>query len=179
MDYNLDELAKSRNPFAFIAQAHVKARETRDDDNKRYDLRLALHEEVETSGLKKREVLLVTRFIEEVMRLPEELDRELFVERVARKEDKKMEFHTYAERVGERRGRRKGKVEGKIETKRDWILKLLEMRFGKIPERVQVTIESLADQSALDELHTLAFKCRSLKAFESRLLKEYAAGNAS
>jgi len=179
MDYNLEELAKSRNPFAFIAQAHVKARATRDDDNKRYDLRLALHEAVETSGLKKREVLLVTRFIEEVMLLPEELDRELFVERVARKEGKKMEFHTYAERVGERRGRRKGKIEGTIETKRDGILKLLEMRFGNISERVQAAIGSLANQSALDELFRFAFKCRSLKAFESRLLKDYAAANAS
>ena len=94
-----------------------------------------------------------------------------------------MEFHTYAERIGERRGRRKGKVEGKIEgkieTKREGIVKLLEMRFGNVSKRMQVTIESSADQAALDELFTLAFKCRSMKAFESRLLKEYVAANAS
>jgi hypothetical protein len=179
MDYNLEDLEKSRNPFAFIAKAHAQARETRDDDKKRYDLRLALHEAVDASGFKKREFLEVTRFIEGVMRLPEELDRKLFVERVARKEAKKMEFYTYAERVGERRGRRKGKIEGAIEAKRDWVLKLLEIRFGKPPNRVEATIKNLADQSALEELHTLAIKCRSLKSFETRLLKDYSATTAS
>ncbi|MGH9846473.1 MAG: hypothetical protein ACREEM_47860 [Blastocatellia bacterium] len=183
MDYNLDELAVSRNPFAFIAQAHAQARETRDDDDKRYDFRLALHEAVEASGFKKREILLVSRFIEEVMRLPEELDRELFVERIARKEAKKMEFHTYAERVGERRGRRKGKIEGKIEGTinglQRGLLKVLEERFGSVSERIQIAIEKMADPSILDDLYTLAIKCRSLKTFESRLLKEYSATNAS
>jgi hypothetical protein len=76
----------SRNPFAFIARAHLAARQTGDDMNRRYDLRLVLQDAVTDSGMDAQEVLWVTRFIEEVMRLPEDLHRKLFFEQQARKE---------------------------------------------------------------------------------------------
>jgi predicted transposase YdaD len=162
----------SHNPFAFIAQAHIEARETGDDPNRRYDLRMALQDAVETSGLKKREVLLVTRFIEEVMRLPEDLHRKLFFERLARKEDKKMVYTTYAERIGERRGVKKGVKKGKLESRQELVLKLLEMRFNKVSKRVQTKVSSLSDLAVLDELFAAAFQCSSLKEFESLLPAE-------
>jgi hypothetical protein len=84
---------------------------------------------------------------------------------------KKMEFLSYGERVGYRRGFRRGRVEGQIEGMREGLLNVLEIRFGKISEQGQATIESLVKLSALDELLTFAIKCRSLKSFESRLLK--------
>ncbi len=177
MDYNEEELATSQNPFAFIAQAHLKARATKDDVTQRYDLRMALQDAVETGGLQKRERLLVTRFIEAVMRLPAELDRQLYFERTARKEGSVMEYRTYAERVGERRGVKKGKLkglvegrtEGRTEGHRESILKLLQMRFGKVPNRVQSKISELQDIAVLDDLFSLAFRCSSLRDFESHL----------
>lgn len=175
MDYNAEELAGNSNPFAFIAQAHINARATSHDLPLRYDLRMVLQDVVEESGMDKREVLLVTRFIEEVMRLPAELDRKLFFERQARKEGKKMEYTTYAERVGERRGikkgKTKGKIEGQVESKQQSVLRLLEMRFGKVPKRLQSKVARLTDLAALDELFTAAFDCPSLKQFEARLPK--------
>jgi hypothetical protein len=163
-DYNDQELAASRNPFAFIARAHLEARQTGDDMNRRYDLRMVLQDAVEASGLKEREVLWVTRFIEEVMRLPEDLHRKLFFERQARKE-KPMEFTTYAERVGEKRGIKKGE----IKKQKANVLRLLEMRFKRVPERIAVKVSKLTDAALLNELFDAAFRCASLKEFEARL----------
>jgi hypothetical protein len=183
MDYNAEELAGSRNPFTFIAQAHIKARETGDDLTRRYDLRMVLQDAVEASGMEKREVLLVTRFIEEVLRLPADLNQKLYFERLARKEGKGMEYTTYAEKMGERRGIRKGikrglekgKIEGAIEGQmkraQRSVLRLLEIRFGKVPERMQIAVTEMTDLDLLDELFTVAAQCPSLKQFEARLPK--------
>ena len=100
MYYNAEELAGSGNPFAFIVQAHINARATSQDLPLRYDLRMVLQDAVEASGMNRREVLLVTRFIEEVLRLTAELDRKLFFGRQARKEGKRMEYTTYGTCVG-------------------------------------------------------------------------------
>jgi len=90
-----------------------------------------------------------------------------------------MEYLAYAERVGQRRGFRKGKIEGKIEGRQHILMRLLELRFSNVPEGMQAVIKSLTDPAALDELFAIAFKCRSLKSFESRLLKEQATANGS
>jgi hypothetical protein len=163
-DYNDPELAASRNPFAFIARAHLEARATGDDMNRRYDLRMVLQDAVEASGMKEPEVLWVMRFIEEVMRLPEDLHRKLFFERQARKE-KAMVFTTYAERVGERRGVKKGKLKGRQES----VLQILQVRFKRVPQRISVKVSALTDSALLTELLAAAVNCDSLKEFEAHL----------
>jgi hypothetical protein len=163
-DYNDEELTASRNPFAFIARAHREARRTGDDMNRRYDLRMVLQDALEASEMKEREVLWVTRFIEEVLRLPEELHRKLFFERVTRKE-KAMEFTTYAERVGEKKGIKKGVLKGKTES----VLRLLELRFKQVPEDVAVKVTNLTNVRLLNKLFDAAAQCASLKEFEAQL----------
>jgi hypothetical protein len=171
-DYNEQELAASRNPFAFIARAHLAARQTGDDMNRRYDLRMVLQDALEASGLNEPEVLWVSRFIEEVLRLPEDLHRKLFFERQTRKE-KAMEFTTYAERVGERRGIKKGllkgEMKGQLKTQRANVLRLLEVRFKKVPKRIVTAVTALTDFTLLSELFDAAARCGSLKEFEAQL----------
>jgi hypothetical protein len=163
-DYNDQELRESRNPFAFIARAHLEAHATGEDMNRRYDLRMVLQDAVEGSGMKEPEVLWVTRFIEEVMRLPEELHRKLFFERQARKE-KAMVFTTYAERIGERRGIKKGALKNQKAN----VLRLLQVRFRRVPKRVVAKVSELTDFALLTELFDAAARCGSLKEFEAHL----------
>ena len=132
--------------------------------NRRYDLRMVLQDAVEASGMKEPEVLWVTRFIEEVMRLPEDLHRKLFFEQQARKE-KVMEFTTYAERVGEKKGIKKGKLKGKAES----VIQLLEMRFKQVPEDIVTKVSKLTNAALLNRLFEAAFQCDSLKEFEAQL----------
>lgn len=109
-------------------------------------------------------MLWMTQFIEEVLRLPEELHRKLFFERVTRKE-KAMEFTTYAERVGEKKGIKKGKLKGKAES----VLQLLEMRFKQVPEDITAKVSNLTNTRLLNRLFEAAFRCESLKEFEAQL----------
>ena len=132
--------------------------------NRRYDLRMVLQDAVEASGMNAREVLSVTRFIEEVLTLPEDLHRKLFFERQVRKE-KAMVFTTYAERIGERRGVKKGKLKGKQES----LLQVLQVRFKKVPQRITDKVAGLTDTAALTEVLEVALRCDSLKEFEVEL----------
>jgi hypothetical protein len=80
-----------------------------------------------------------------------------------------MVFTTYAERVGERRGIKKGILKGELKKQRASVLRLLEMRFSKVPKRIVVKVTELTDSTLLDELFEVAFRCDSLKEFESQL----------
>ena len=168
-DYNEQELAASCNPFAFVARAHLAAHQTGDDMNRRYDLRLVLQDAVSDSGMDAQEVLSVTRFIEEVMRLPEGLDRKLFYEQQARKE-KAMVFYTYAERIGERRGINKGRKKGRLEEKQAGLLRLLEIRFHQVPQVISDRVSASADPALLDAWFEVAARCKTLKEFEKQML---------
>jgi predicted transposase YdaD len=84
-----------------------------------------------------------------------------------------MVFKTYAERVGERRGYKKGmrigELEGRLEGKREGVLRLLQVRFRRVPKRVVVKVSELTDFALLTELFDAAARCASLKEFESQL----------
>lgn len=171
-DYNEPELAASRNPFAFIARAHLAARQTGDDMNRRYDLRLVLQDAVTDAGMDKQEVLSVTRFIEDVLRLPEGLDRKLFYEQQARKE-KAMEYTTYAERIGERRGmtkgRKQGKIKGRLEEKQAGLLRLLQIRFDQVSQEISDSVSASVDPALLDKWFEIAARCKTLQEFEEQM----------
>ena len=80
-----------------------------------------------------------------------------------------MIFTTYAERVGERRGLKKGKLKGELNTQRANVLRLLEVRFSKVPKRIAVTVSELTDLVLLKKLFDAAARCDTLKEFEAQL----------
>jgi hypothetical protein len=86
--------------------------------------------------------------------------------------EKTMAFTTYAERIGERRGIKKGLLKGKLEAQRESVLRLLEIRFSKVPKRITAKVSKLTDLALLTGLFDTAFRCDSLKEFEAQLPTE-------
>lgn len=76
-----------------------------------------------------------------------------------------MEFTTYAERVGEKRGIKKGELKNQKAN----VLQLLQMRFKRVPQRITDKVSGLKDAALLKGLFEVAFRCESLKEFESHL----------
>ncbi|MDR1141810.1 MAG: Rpn family recombination-promoting nuclease/putative transposase [Planctomycetaceae bacterium] len=64
------------------------------------------------------------------------------------------------------KGEKKGRIEGKIQD----ILKILDKRFGKVPESISQSINSYTDSIALDSLFELALDCETLAEFERELV---------
>jgi hypothetical protein len=55
--------------------------------------------------------------------------------------------------------------EGRVEA----LLRVLEVRFGRVPEDIRSTVEGVRDERELDALIEAAVRCPDLAAFRARL----------
>ncbi|MBG1269596.1 cytosolic protein [Nostoc sp. WHI] len=125
------ELEASSNPFATVVMAHLKAKETRQDNRSRKRWKLDLTKRLYEKGYQREDIINLFRFIDWVMKLPEELENSFWQEVTQYEDEKKMPYITSIER----RGMRGGLLQG-IEI-------ALELKFGSqgltiLPEIIQI-----------------------------------------
>jgi len=158
------ELERSANPFATVVMAHLKTQATRGRPEERARWKLALSRGLLERRWKRDDILELYKFIDWLMALPDELQKEhegKVAKQRAHEKEGAMEYLT----VWEKRGMKKGKRE----QARHAVVRALELRFKKVPEQVKKTIKAIDDLARLDELHELAIKARSMAAFEKGL----------
>ena len=63
--------------------------------------------------------------------------------------------------------REEGRQEGRQEGRRDSILRLLEKRFGRIPDSLVERVRAVHDDARLQQIFDLATDCQDLASFES------------
>lgn len=157
-----DELEQSANPFAVVAQAHLKARETQNDATVRYQAKLRLIKSLYRRGWQRQDVLELFRFIDWVLTLPSDLEKRLWDEVRTSEEVQKMRYLSTIERMAIDQGFQKGLDEGKIrgiaegraEGRAELLARILRRRFGDLPDWVEIRLreatpaqlESWADQ---------------------------------
>ena len=160
-----EDLERNLNPFSVIVMAHLKSQETRRKTQERYNWKLRLTRMLYERGYSRDEVLGLYRFIDMVIRLPEELE-ELYHEEIAREEEVKgMPYITTAERIGIR----KGIQQGMLEDAREMVLEALEERFGDVPGDVEEKVKGIEEREILKQLLRHAIRCDSLEEFRERL----------
>ncbi len=110
--YNEDwaALEKSLNPFSTVVMAHLQTRATRQDPESRYAWKFRLVRRLYESGYPRRDIVALFRFIDWVMRLPEELDQELAEDLRELEEEHGMPYVTYIERKGIEQGIQQGEA---------------------------------------------------------------------
>ncbi|MEM1394936.1 MAG: cytosolic protein [Cyanobacteria bacterium P01_H01_bin.150] len=133
VDYQqrLSELEESRNPFATVVLAHLAALETRDNRVERKAQKLALVKRLYEKEFSREQVLNLFAFLDWMLTLPLELEREFEVEVEKLEEFIRMKYVTSFER----NARRESLLEG-IEVS-------LEVKFGSeglnlLPEISQI-----------------------------------------
>ena len=89
-----EELEASRNPFASVVMAHLKALETVGDNERRYRWKLFLIRRLYKLGYDKQDVIRLFQFIDWVMSLPDELEEGLWIEIQKLEEETRMEYIT-------------------------------------------------------------------------------------
>ncbi|WP_298911746.1 hypothetical protein [uncultured Nostoc sp.] len=144
--------------------AHLKAKETRQDDQGRKRWKLDLTKRLYEKGYQREDIINLFRFIDWVMKLPEELDNSFWQEVTQYEEEKKMPYITSVERRGIEQGIEQGKREGLLEG----IEISLELKFGRegltiLPEIVQIQnveilraiLTSIKTVNSLEELRQI------------------------
>ncbi len=128
--------------------SHLKTRETKNSaiDRKLWKVRLV--KRLYELGYSRSEVLNLFKFVDWVMILPETLKQSFWDELKTYEEERKMPYITSVERIGYDRGLNDGKVTGKAEGieegERSLILRLLNRKFGALPDRPIYRINQLS-----------------------------------
>lgn len=97
-------LEASSNPFAVVVMAHLRTMETRKNQNERLHYKLTLSKNLYRGGWTRQDIINLYRFIDWIMRLPEDLEKSYFEELVKLEEEVKMPYVTTAERIGFKKG---------------------------------------------------------------------------
>ena len=122
----LDELLASDNAFGWITAAHILTQKTRTQDQERYNAKLRLLRILYDRHWDKQRVINLFNLIDWLMQLPEWLNSQVWQELETIEKKEKMQYITSVERIGLARGH--------VEGKSSLLTRLLERRFGVLPE---------------------------------------------
>jgi hypothetical protein len=142
------QLEADANPFATVVLAHLAAQETRQSDAQRALAKFALTRRLYTLGYDRQEILDLYAFIDWMLRLPLELEDQVWRQIEQYEQETRMSYITTAERIGHERGLEEGRAEGLL----NGIAAILEVRFGQPGVDLMPEIQQLDDVSALERV---------------------------
>ena len=141
------------SPFAVVVMAHLKMLATRRDPEVRYDWKFTLFKMLYERGYSRQDILELWRFIEWLILLPTDLEKQLDVDVMNFEKEQAMRYVTTIER----RGRREAMHEN--------ILDVLEIRFGSVPEDIAKWVDEIEGIEVLKEVLHTAVTASSLAEF--------------
>ncbi len=165
-------LEESTNPFAVIVMAHLKTKATTGKPNERKQWKWTLIRRLFERGYSREEVINLFRFIDRMMALPIELERELKAEVRRYQEERQMPFLSQMELMAIEEGREKGREEGLqqgLQIVRESVLAALQVRFETVPPELVEVINNIADITRLRQLLLQAIAIPSLAEFQQLL----------
>ncbi len=162
-------LEVSRNPFATVVMAHLRALETRQNRTRRKEAKLALTKRLYEQGYQREDIINLFKFIDWIMSLPSELEQEFQQELSQYEEEQRMPYITSVERMGIEKGKLQGKLEGILQKGRETVIDALEIRFENVPSDLVDAINQIEDPAILKTLHRQAITLSSLSEFQSYL----------
>lgn len=150
------ELEGSENPFATVVMAHLKAQETRKDTEGRKRWKLYLIRRLYERGYRRDDVVQLFRFIDWVLRLPEEVEEMVWQEVRTYEEARRKPYVTSVERIGFRKGVQQGIQQGVQQGVRQGLLSGikvgLKLRFGAEGLRLLPEIHKIEDVDVLQAI---------------------------
>jgi hypothetical protein len=175
LDYRerIAALEQHRNPFAVVVLAHLHTQATRGKPEERYALKWRLTRMLYERGYTKRDVLLLYRFIDWVMRLPTELTEQFKTRVITYEEERKMAYMTQTYQLvkeegleeGLQAGIQQGLQQGIQQKAREDVVDVLNIRFGIPAPAIIERINAIEDTEVLKTLHTQAVVAESFEEF--------------
>ena len=155
------DLEVSTNPFASVVMAHLKALETRDDNEQRYRWKLFLIKRLYGLGYGKAGVVQLFEFIDWAMSLPEKLEKGLWTEIQKFEEETKMAYVSSVERIGIKKGLERGMQQGMQQGTLSLLCRLISKRFEVAEDIVRAILEGLSREQ-IEELGERFLEAESL-----------------
>ena len=150
----LDELLASENAFGLITAAHILTHQTRKREKERYKAKSRLVRILYERHWDKERVIKLFAILDWLMQLPAWLNRQILDQIETIEEGEKVQYITSVERIGMARGMEKGEVIGmekgvvigRVGGASGLLRRLLEHRFGVLPEWALEQLSSASEQ---------------------------------
>lgn len=163
-------LEESRNPFATVVMAHLKANETRENRNQRKEWKLSLTRRLYELRFEREDVINLFQFIDWVMSLPLQLEQEFWQEVIQLEEERRMPYITSVERIGIQKGIEQG-IEQERQQSRQLFRQILlesielglELKFGSEGLNLLPEISLLQD---IEQLRAVQAGLRTVSTVE-------------
>ncbi|MBP5976078.1 hypothetical protein HW132_25920 [Brasilonema sp. CT11] len=146
------ELLASRNPFATVIMAHLAALETRNNRLERKQQKLALTRRLYEQGFERENIIHLFQFIDWMLTLPSELEKEFWQEFREYEETIRMRYVTSVERIGIEKGIEQGIEQGIKQGLIKGVSLGLKLKFGESGQSLLPEIESIEDVDLLSTI---------------------------
>ncbi|MEG3439404.1 DUF4351 domain-containing protein [Pannus brasiliensis CCIBt3594] len=160
LDYapQLEELLQNPNPFALVTAAHLLTKTTRRNVEARYAAKWRLAKLLYERDWDKQRILDLFAVIDWLMRLPPELEKQLWTEITELERNVKMRYVLSVERLAMEQGLERGRQEEGIALLRRFLTK----RFGSLPESIETRLTS----ASIEQLETWADRILDAETLE-------------
>jgi len=135
-------LAANPSPFALVAVAHLRTRQTKHDPQTRYRAKLDLVRSLYRQGWDRQRILDLFGVLDWMMRLPDALEQRLWQTIEAIEGETKMSYVTSVERLAIQKGMQQGLEQGRLEGKIEGLERLLVKRFGPLDEATRKHLDT-------------------------------------
>jgi hypothetical protein len=158
------ELERSENPVALLLLAHLRTQATR-PDRRRLEWKKVLLRLVIERGFPRQRMIRMLRLVDWLMTLPPDLKLEFrnAVKEIAEEKTMPILMDIEIEAMA------KGEAKGALAAKRHDIRQFLRARFGDLPNRIDLALDSCVEVSVLDRLVVAAALAKDLADFERQL----------
>ena len=161
-----EELERSRNPFALVVLAHIEKREAR-TALERQAVKWRLYRRLLARRLRRRGIIAVFRFMEYIIELPEDLEKQIDSKIAALRKEKHMPYLARFEREALEKGMQRGERKGEQKGLRKGLLEAIELglnfRFGREGLAVLSRVREVADLRRLRALQRAIFKAERIE----------------
>lgn len=150
-----EELEASSNPFAIVVRAYLKTLETEGNVQDRYTWKKRFLLELYQHGMKRETILAIYKFIDWIMRLPDDLETTLYEETKAIEETTAMPYITTAERIGQKKGVEQGIAQGiekSLPTVHQALATIIKIKFGEAGRNLSERVNQVRSLDALQQL---------------------------
>lgn len=165
------DLEKSTNPFALVVRIHLKGLETQKKPDQRLHWKMELCKALYRAKYTKQQILDLFWFMDWVLALPEDLERQFEKFYQEYEEDKKMQYVTSVERRGMEKGRQEGIQIGLLRKSHEAVVKVLRLRFKRVPKTLVESLQTIEDTSRLSKFLEQAVLVESLDEFKQLVNK--------
>lgn len=163
------ELEADPNPFAMVVRAFLRALETEGDFQARYSWKKHFLLELHQAGMPQETIRALYKFIDWIMRLPGDLETELFGEIKKAKESNQMAYITTAERIGMAQGMTQGMAQGMAKGIAQSISVVLQIKFGEAAENLAQRAQQARNADVLQKFLEGLRHAQSLTEAETML----------